>query len=134
VLEIGTGSGYQAAILSVLAREVISLERRPDLSKAAAERLSSHGFANVRVVTADGTRGLEDQAPFDRIIVTAGAPHVPATLKAQLADGARLVIPVGSEGQQRLLVITRHGDEFEQAAFEPCVFVPLIGEHGWPER
>lgn len=132
VLEVGTGSGYQAAILGELAREVVTIERHRDLAVAAEERLKRLGYTNIRVVVGDGSRGLPEGAPYDGIVVTAGAPHVPAPLKAQLADGGRLVIPVGSSVSQDLLVLQRRGDEYEEWVREACVFVPLIGEHGWP--
>jgi protein-L-isoaspartate(D-aspartate) O-methyltransferase len=131
VLEIGTGSGYQAAILSRLAAAVISIERHPSLAQQAADRLRELGFGNVRIVVGDGTEGWPDGAPFDRILVTAGAPTVPETLRSQLADEGRLVIPVGPPGFQRLTLIDRHGDGFETHEGEACSFVPLIGRYGW---
>jgi protein-L-isoaspartate(D-aspartate) O-methyltransferase len=132
VLEIGTGSGYQAAILSRIAADVITIERWPSLADAAGRLLASLGYSNVRVITGDGTRGFEEGAPYDGILVTAGAPSVPDALKTQLADGARLVIPVGPERHQDLFVVTRRGEEFDRVVKEPCVFVPLVGEFGWP--
>ena len=131
VLEIGTGSGYQTAILATLAAEVISVERHASLAKAAAARCAALGFRNIRVIVGDGTEGAVDWAPFDRILVTAGAPAVPETLKSQLADGGRLVIPVGPPGFQRLVAINLHGGRFAETSGEGCVFVPLIGRHGW---
>jgi protein-L-isoaspartate(D-aspartate) O-methyltransferase len=133
VLEIGTGSGYQAAILSLIARTVITIERRSDLAASAAQRVDRLGYSNVRVVAADGTLGFPECAPYDGIMVTAGAPHVPAALKAQLREGARLVIPVGSRYHQELTIITRRGSLFREEVREGCVFVPLIGHGGWPE-
>jgi protein-L-isoaspartate(D-aspartate) O-methyltransferase len=136
LLEIGTGSGYQAAILSLLASRVISIERRPELADAARERLEALGFANIVVLDGDGSADLPDDSlcrgPFDGILVTAGAPHVPSSLKAQLSIGARLVVPVGSQFRQVLTVITRKTGGFEERAGEECVFVPLIGRDGWP--
>lgn len=132
VLEIGTGSGYQTAILSLLAAEVISVERWPSLAGAAEELLASLGYRNVRIITADGTRGFEAASPYDGILVTAGAPVVPAALKAQLAAGGRLVIPVGPERHQELRVVTRTAEGFDEMVGDPCVFVPLVGEFGWP--
>ena len=131
VLEIGTGSGYQTAILARLSAEVVSIERHAALADAAAARCTALGFTNIRFMVGDGTEGAPDHAPFDRILVTAGAPAVPETLKAQLADGGRLVIPVGPPGFQRLIAIDRHGGEFFETTGEGCVFVPLIGRHGW---
>jgi protein-L-isoaspartate(D-aspartate) O-methyltransferase len=132
VLEIGTGSGYQTAILAKLSRMVVTIERHASLAQRAKETLDSLGFANVRVVVGDGSRGYPSEAPYDRILVTAGAPAVPEALTDQLADGGRLVIPVGSEGYQKLLIIDRHGDRLTAREGEGCVFVPLVGEHGWP--
>lgn len=134
VLEIGTGSGYQAAILAELAAEVISIERRPELADEARRIIRSLGYANVEIIVGDGTLGLAARAPFDRILVTAGAPRVPEALTQQLsADGGRLVIPVGTSDQQWLRVIARVGDRFEDTTREACVFVPLVGDDAWPE-
>jgi protein-L-isoaspartate(D-aspartate) O-methyltransferase len=133
ILEIGTGSGYQAAILAVLAREVITIERRPGLADAAGRRLASLGFTNVTVVVADGSVGYPGAAPYDAVLATAGAPQVPASLRTQLADGARLVVPVGSAFHQDLVVIERRGETFVESRGEGCVFVPLVGREGWPE-
>jgi len=133
VLEVGTGSGYQAAVLSLLVRQVVSIERRPDLAGAAAAALSSLGFDNVRVIVGDGTLGAPELAPFDEILVTAGAPRVPPALAAQLRDGGRLVIPVGPATQQEVVVVTRRGNGFDESRREGCVFVPLIGAAGWPD-
>ncbi len=132
ILEIGTGSGYQTALLAHLAGEVWSVERLPDLAVEAAQRLESMGTGTkVHVVAGDGTLGLPEQAPFDGIIVSAAAPRVPEPLMEQLADGGRLVIPVGGRGGQDLQVITRRGDDWIPRSEGGCVFVPLIGEHGW---
>jgi protein-L-isoaspartate(D-aspartate) O-methyltransferase len=134
VLEIGTGSGYQAAILAVLAAEVVTIERRPELADAARTTILSLGYTNVDVIVGDGTLGLVTRAPFDRILVTAGAPRVPEALMQQLSPaGGRLVIPVGSSEQQWLRVIARDGDRFEEETLDACVFVPLVGEDAWPE-
>jgi len=134
VLEIGTGSGYQAAILAELAAEVITIERRPELADEARTILGSLGYSNVEVMVGDGTLGLAARAPFDRILVTAGAPRVPEALTQQLSpDGGRLVIPVGSSEQQWLRVITRDGDRLDDTTREACVFVPLVGEDAWPD-
>lgn len=130
-LEIGAGSGYQAALLGMLCREVWAVEIVEPLARRAAEVLEELGLDNVHVVVADGTLGLPEQAPFDRIIVAAGAPAVPEPLCEQLADGGRLVIPVGGRLGQRLLIIDRDGDRLIQREGMPCVFVPLVGRHGW---
>ncbi len=138
VLEIGTGSGYQSAILASLARSVVTIERHAGLAARAAETLAALGFSNVRVVVGDGSNGYPAEAPYERILVTAGAPAVPEALKDQLADGGRLVIPVGPEGFQQLMRVDRRGERegpvFTAQEGEGCVFVPLIGRHGWPDR
>jgi protein-L-isoaspartate(D-aspartate) O-methyltransferase len=132
VLDVGTGSGYQAAVLAGLAREVITIERVPELAETARARLARLGYANVIVVVGDGTLGVPAHAPFDGILVAAGAPRAPATLKAQLSgDGGRLVIPIGPAEQQWLTVIVRSGDVFAEAIGIGCVFVPLLGQEGW---
>ena len=134
VLEIGAGSGYQAAILSRLAREVISVERIPALAREAQELLDALGYDNVRIVVGDGTEGWPDQAPYDAIIVTAAAPEVPEPLKGQLADGGRLLVPVGPRWTQQLTRVRRVGKEFHTESLLGVAFVPLIGEHGWQDR
>lgn len=131
VLEIGTGSGYQAAVLAEIAGEVYTIERHGELAERAKQRLLELNYHNVHVSVGDGTLGLSEKAPFDGIIVTAGAPHVPESLKEQLSEGGRLVIPVGGQYLQSLLRITRKGDDFQQEDLLGCVFVPLIGEDGW---
>lgn len=137
VLEIGTGSGYQAAVLALLAGHVVTVERHPFLAERAAARLRMLGFRNLDVVIGDGSRGGPGAAPYDAIIVTAGAPAVPESLLAQLAPGGRLVIPVGDTRQQMLMRITRReGPEGPRGPYKreeiiPCVFVPLIGAQGW---
>ncbi len=131
VLEIGTGSGYQAAILAHLAKRVFSLERIGELASDAVQRLRSLGLDNVKVHVFDGTVGWSEMAPFDRILVTAGAPRVPDALLQQLADGGRLVLPEGSRETQRLVVYDRRGEEITRQAGEPVAFVPLIGRDGW---
>jgi protein-L-isoaspartate(D-aspartate) O-methyltransferase len=134
VLEIGTGSGYQGAILAELAATVVSLERRPELAEAARAVYRELGIQNVEVIIADGSCGYPPRAPYDAIVVTAAAPRVPEALKSQLADGGRLVIPVGAQLQQELAIVTRDGDAFREARGEGCVFVPLIGVHGWSDK
>lgn len=131
VLEIGTGSGYQAAVLSLMANEVISIERQPGLARAARERLAKLGFDNITVIEGDGTADAGADGLYDGILVTAGAPRVPAGLTSLLAQGSRLVIPVGSRFQQVLAVITHVPGGFERHDGEECVFVPLIGTDGW---
>jgi protein-L-isoaspartate(D-aspartate) O-methyltransferase len=133
VLEIGTGCGYQAAILSHLAKIVFSIESRSELASAAAMRLERLGYANVHVHCGDGTLGLPELAPFDAILVAAAAPAVPEPLRSQLAEGGRLILPVGDAENQELLHIERHGNSFETRTLEACRFVPLIGYHGWKE-
>jgi protein-L-isoaspartate(D-aspartate) O-methyltransferase len=131
VLEVGTGSGYQTAILSRMAERVFSIERHPGLAEAAGRIMEGLAISNVDIRVGDGTVGLAEEAPFDRILVTAGAPAVPEALKEQLAAAGRLVIPVGPAGFQRLTVVNRAGNRFEEEQRESCVFVPLIGRHGW---
>jgi protein-L-isoaspartate(D-aspartate) O-methyltransferase len=133
VLEIGTGSGYQTAILSRLACRVVSIERHAPLATHARETLDDLGITNVRIHVGDGTEGMPEEAPFDRILVTAGAPAIPEPLTQQLADGGRLVIPVGPPGWQRVTIVERHGDSYETREAEACVFVPLIGRYGWED-
>jgi protein-L-isoaspartate(D-aspartate) O-methyltransferase len=131
VLEIGTGSGYQAAVLSRLAAQVASLEYFDALADSARALLQRLGYTNVEVIVGDGGLGLPAQAPYEGIIVAAAAPHVPPPLLAQLAEGGRLVIPVGSATGQDLLIITRHGEDYTQERSVPCRFVPLLGQEGW---
>jgi protein-L-isoaspartate(D-aspartate) O-methyltransferase len=133
VLEIGAGSGYAAAVLAEIAGEVFAIERIPELAEAAATRLREAGYENVHILQADGTRGWVEQAPFDAILVSAGAPVVPESLMSQLAVGGRMVVPVGSSQRaQELLRITNHGDgEYETTDLADVRFVPLIGEQGW---
>jgi protein-L-isoaspartate(D-aspartate) O-methyltransferase len=132
VLEIGTGSGYQAALLAELGCVVHTVERNPILAARAAKRLEELGFEGVRVHEGDGTLGLAEFAPFQAIIVTAGGPRVPPTLREQLdPDGGRLAMPVGGRGMQELLLVIRAGEEFETRDLGGCRFVPLVGEEGW---
>ena len=130
-LDIGVGSGYQAALLSVLCDRVLGVERVPVLGERAARRLEELGYANVRVIVADGTLGHEEEAPYDAIVVGAGAPEAPPPLVRQLATGGRLVIPIGDRYLQRIVTVvkTRHGTTTDEGI--GCVFVPLLGEHGW---
>ena len=132
VLEIGTGSGYQTAVLSQLAQEVYTVERIPQLLERARETLGALGMENVHFKEGDGTLGWPEEAPFHAILVTAGAPRPPKSLKEQLApEGGRLVIPVGDRWVQDLIQVTREGDEFREENLLSCRFVPLLGEEGW---
>lgn len=131
VLEVGTGSGYQAAILAHLARTVHTIERHVELAEHARSILQGLGYENVHVHTGDGSQGLPEYAPYQGIMVTAGAPRVPKPLMDQLDEGGRLVLPIGTLGGQMLERWTRHGDEYESESIAPVAFVPLRGEHGW---
>jgi protein-L-isoaspartate(D-aspartate) O-methyltransferase len=131
VLEVGTGSGYQAAILAHLAREVHTIERHAGLARHATIILEHLGLANVQVHIGDGSMGLPEHAPFAAIIVTAAAPNVPRPLLEQLEELGRLVIPVGSRGGQFLERWRRQGNEYTSEGVIPVAFVPLLGEHGW---
>ena len=131
VLEIGTGSGYQAAVLAELSAEVYTIERIEPLATRARELLRGLGYRNVHIVIGDGTAGLEGQAPFDRIIVTAAAPAVPQPLVNQLSEGGIIVAPVGERYSQILLKGRKVNGRLIEEFSTPCAFVPLIGEHGW---
>jgi len=132
VLEIGTGSGYQAAVLARLGARVTSIERLPDLADAARSTLGSLGIQGVDVRVGDGSRGDPDGAPWDGIVVTAAAPSIPDALREQLAVGARLVIPVGPRHQQDLVVVERRSpNDWQEWSDGAVVFVPLVGEGGW---
>ena len=134
VLEIGTGSGYQAAVLAELCREVYTVERIPALTQKAQKVLREQGYTNIFFRTGDGSKGWPEEAPFDGIIVTAGAPEIPQTFKSQLAEGGRLVIPTGPRYTQTLFKLTRRGDHFKEEDITGCVFVPLVGDYGWEDR
>jgi len=133
VLEVGTGSGYQAAILACLAHEVVTVERVPDLLASARRVLDALGYANVEYHLANGTLGWPAGAPYDRIIVTAAGPEVPTTVLDQLGPDGRLVMPVGTLKAQRLVLVRRTGDGFEETTLGGVRFVPLVGEGGWSE-
>lgn len=133
VLEIGTGFGYQAAVLACLSREVFTVEFRAELATEAAERLARLGYGTVHVHCGDGTLGLSEFAPYDAILVAAAAPSVPAPLLAQLAEGGRMVVPVGGAENQDLRLIERSHDTLRTTMLEPCRFVPLLGAHGWKD-
>ncbi len=135
VLEIGTGSGYQTAVAARLARRVYSLERIPSLAREAIQRLRELGLDNVKIQAFDGTVGWTQVAPFDRILVTAGAPEAPRPLLDQLAPGGTMVVPEGSREEQRLVVYRRLGRRgLRRTEGEAVAFVPLIGRHGWQEE
>ena len=134
VLEVGTGSGYQAAILAQLAAEVISVERFASLAEEARERLAELEIDNVRVEVGDGSLGWPEGAPYDAIIVTAASPSVPPPLEEQLAEGGRLVVPAGQRWTQSLVRVRRTGGRLKRETTIGVAFVPLIGEHGWQQR
>lgn len=133
VLEIGTGSGYQAAILSHLAQEVHTIEMHDSLAQLAEAVLNSLGLNNVKVHIGDGSKGWPENSPYDGIIVTAAAPRVPKPLLDQMAEGGRLVIPVGSRGGQFLERWVRQDSDYKREQIAPVAFVPLYGQHGWEE-
>ncbi len=132
VLEIGGGCGYQAAVLSLLAREVIVVELQPELARAARERLARLGYGHVRVEEGDGSLGWLAGAPYDAILVSAAAPAIPPPLIEQLAEGGRLAIPVGGSERQDLVRMVKRAGGRAQEALCACRFVPLLGRHGWP--
>lgn len=131
VLEIGTGSGYQAAILARLARQVISIERIPEVADAARGNLARSGVTNVRIIVSDGTVGYPEGSPYDGILITAATPSIPPPLIGQLAEGGRLVAPVGGRDLQELVRLTKKEGKTVPEHFGGVVFVPLLGEYGW---
>ena len=131
VLDVGTGSGYQAAVLAELAREVVSIERVPELAASARATLDGAGYGEVEVVTGDGTLGLPERAPFDAIAVAAAAPDLPPALYAQLVPGGRIVLPVGERRGQRLELVVRSPEGPAVLRSMPCRFVPLLGSGGF---
>jgi len=133
VLEIGTGSGYQAAVLSELCEKVYTVERIKSLADKARATLDRLGYKSVAIKVYDGTYGWKEMAPFDAIVVTAGSPEIPAPLVEQLKEGGRMVIPVGDRYGQEIVVVTRTAEGVTNARSNPCVLVPLIGHHGWKE-
>jgi protein-L-isoaspartate(D-aspartate) O-methyltransferase len=133
VLEIGTGSGYQAAILATLGSEVYTIERFEDLAGKAAERFRTLDYANIYVKAGDGTLGWPEEAPFDRIIITAGAPEIPAPLIEQLGPQGILVAPVGGRYSQQLVKLEKTKEGLRRTFHTPCVFVPLVGAFGWQD-
>jgi protein-L-isoaspartate(D-aspartate) O-methyltransferase len=134
VLEIGTGSGYQTALLSHLAAQVFSVERIPALLESAREVLSSLGLPNISFLLGDGTLGWRDYAPYDAIVVSAAAPDVPAPLAEQLAEGGRLLIPLGGRETQTLHLFVKRNGQLESSTVYDVRFVPLVGAHGWTQR
>jgi protein-L-isoaspartate(D-aspartate) O-methyltransferase len=133
VLDVGTGSGYHAAVLAELADEVVTIERIPELAARASESLRATGYGNVEVRVGDGTLGVPDRAPFDAIAVAAAAPELPGALYAQLELGGRIVVPVGGRDNQRLQLIVRSPEGPAVVRSVPCRFVPLVGEGGFSE-
>jgi protein-L-isoaspartate(D-aspartate) O-methyltransferase len=133
ILEIGTGSGYQTAILAELCSKVFSIERIKVIAERAEKTLNDLGYSNFLIRVGDGSKGWKEEAPFEGILVTAGAPGIPKVLEEQLTDGGSLVIPVGDEFSQSLTKIVRDGDDFRHFDLTGCVFVKLIGNHGWKE-
>lgn len=137
VLEVGAGSGYQAAVLAHLAGEsgrVFTVERLPEMAELARKNLASAGVRNAEVVCADGTKGWERDAPYDRIIVAAASPDVPAPLFFQLKEGGKMIIPIGTTYWQDLVLLEKRGKEIVRKSLLPVLFVPLIGEHGFAEK
>ncbi len=133
VLEVGTGSGYQAAILSKLAKEVYTIERIKILAERAERIFKELGIKNIKVVVGDGTNGLKEYSPYDGIMVTAGAPEIPKTLVNQLKEKGRIVIPVGNSFSQDLLLAIKVKGKLKVRNFGGCVFVPLVGKYGWQQ-
>ncbi|MCP4724225.1 MAG: protein-L-isoaspartate(D-aspartate) O-methyltransferase [bacterium] len=134
ILEVGTGSGYQAAILSKLASQVFTIERHADLAKTARSVFESLGIHNIALRIGDGTIGWKEFSPYDGILVTAASPETPKSLLNQLCEGGKLVIPVGGESMQKLYIYTRKGDDFDRKTLCNCSFVPLIGSEGWNDK
>jgi protein-L-isoaspartate(D-aspartate) O-methyltransferase len=131
VLEIGTGSGYQTALLSRLASQVFSIERIPELLDKARETIRQIGARNISFLLGDGTLGWRQYAPYDAILVGAGAPEVPKTYHEQLTEGGRILIPLGDKEEQTLFMFARRGDELEKTEIAPVRFVPLVGKYSW---
>ncbi len=134
VLEIGTGSGYQAAILSQLASRVYTIERIPELAARAQDVLRQLGYDNIKICVGDGTLGWPEHAPYDAIVVTAAPPNIPEPLTKQLAESGRLVAPVGGSWSQSLVRIRKQGGRLQRQELTTVAFVPLIGEYGWPKK
>jgi len=133
VLELGTGSGYQTAILAEICKQVYSIERHEELAEQAKNLLKKFGYQNVEIKSGDGTIGWKNKAPFDAIIVTAAAPDVPDALVDQLVDRGKMAIPIGTQYRQNLELVQKRGDSYIKKTICGCIFVPLIGEGGWAE-
>jgi protein-L-isoaspartate(D-aspartate) O-methyltransferase len=131
VLEVGTGSGYQTVLLAHLAEQVFSIELVPELLQRAREAIAASQVRNVSLLLGDGTLGWRDHAPYDAILVSAAGPDVPRPLLEQLAEGGRLIAPVGDRDEQMLVMVTRRDDRYERRDIAPVRFVPLLGTHGW---
>jgi protein-L-isoaspartate(D-aspartate) O-methyltransferase len=131
VLEIGTGSGYQAAILAELSKDIYTVERVSVLSEQAEARFHSLGYKNIHMKVGDGTSGWPEEAPFNRIIITAGTPKIPEPLMEQLSDDGIMIAPVGDRFSQQIVKVVKSKNKLSESFHTPCVFVPLIGEHGW---
>ena len=134
VLEIGTGSGYQTVLLAHLAAQVFSIERVGTLAEGARQAIRTAGVRNVSLLAGDGTLGWREYAPYDAVLVTAGAPGIPTPLGEQLAEGGRMLIPLGDRVEQILTVVTRRGPSLERRDIGAVRFVPLVGAHGWPPQ
>ncbi len=134
VLEVGTGSGYQTALLSHLAAQVFTIERIPALYAMARDAINRAGVRNVSMLLGDGTVGWREYAPYDAILVSAGGPVIPQPLVEQLADGGRMIVPVGPLAEQTLTLVTRRGEAVETKDLAPVRFVPLYGTHGWEQQ
>lgn len=133
LLEVGTGSGYSACVLALLAREVVSIERQAELAAGARAALTQLRVANVELLVGDGSRGVAARSPYEAIAVHAAAPAAPPALIAQLAEGGRLVVPIASGADEMLTLLRRQGEEVESTAIAPCRFVPLLGKEGFRE-
>lgn len=131
VLEVGTGSGYQTAILAELAKEVYSIERFANLTQKAERVLKELGYTAVKIKVDDGSLGWREFAPFDRIIITAASPRIPLPLTEQLKENGKLILPLGESFSQVLTLVEKKGDRFESTSICDCVFVPLVGRYGW---
>src|SRR4051812_46595734 len=134
VMEIGTGSGYQTVLLAHLVAQVFSIERIPALLQQAREAIQKAGVNNVSLLLGDGTVGWREYSPYDAILVGAGSPSIPQPLVDQLADGGRLLVPVGDRDEQSLVLVEKHGTRIDKKHVAPVRFVPLLGSHGWNER
>jgi len=131
VLEVGTGSGYQAAVLAGLSREVFTIERVTVLAKRAEDKFQTLGYINLHVRIGDGTLGWPEESPFDRVLITAGTPKIPQPVIEQLSDGGIIVAPVGDRFSQQLIILKKSKGALSEQLHTPCVFVPLIGKYGW---